>query len=130
MPIKYIFTNLIRFDYELYLTLIVASCLLIASLILGRVDRCLFNADSSSDPLLTLFDVSAQNLLLDIKKGFCCVLWNLIIYLIFNLAYAIIMAYGGTEWMFNNGENVLLNHSHFIARIRAKDRSVSLTSLY
>ena len=119
-------------NFKLNLTLVIASCLVISSLVLGRFQRCLFNADSVPNSKFTLLDLSTDILLLDLIEGFSDIFHYSWKYVVFDWFHSLIMANGGIDWLARNGETVNNENTTvrtsartILDRIFAKDRTVS-----
>ena len=132
-PIKYILTRLMDYEFELNLVLVIALCLTIASIVLGRFQRCLSNAYSAPKSKFTLLDLSTDTILMDLFEGFLNIFHYIWTYVAFDWFYRLVMANGGLDWLAkkcdtHNNENktALLSVGEILDRIYAKDRTVSL----
>ena len=135
-PIKYLLSSLVDYDFELNLVLLIALCLTISSIVLGRFQRFLFNADSNPNSKFTLLDLSTDTILVDLFEGFLNIFHYTWTYIAFDWFHRLIMANGGHDWLAkncdtHNNENktALLNVGDILDRIYAKDRTVSLIFL-
>ena len=132
MPIKYQSIRQMDYDFEFNLAMVIASCLVISSLVLGRFQRCLFNADSAPNSNFTLLDLSTDILLLDLYEGFSSIFHYSWKYVAFDWFHILIMANGGNDWLARNGQTVnnedttvRTSARAILDRIFAKDRTVS-----
>ena len=127
-PIKYLLASLMCYEFELFFVLI--PSLVISSIVLGRIDRCMFNADSSfTDSLQTLFDVSVDSARTDLFEGYFNIFHCAQIYCAFDWLQNFIMMNGGYLWLAKNGEvldvEVITAFRMIKLRMCTRDRTVS-----
>ena len=134
MVIKYLYASLVDCGFVLYLTLFVAFCLLVTSLAIGRLSRCLctyIDADSSLNWQLIMLEISIDTLITESKVGFSVIRYYFWSYVICDWFHRKIIAKGGSDWLAKNGEildntNPLIDFRAIYDRICLKDRTVSL----
>ena len=127
-PIKYLLASLMCYEFELLFAL--TSSLIISSIVIGRIDRCMFNTDSSfTDSLQTLFNVSIDSVRTDLFEGYFNIFHNAQAYCAFDWLQNFIMMNGGYIWLARNGEvldvEVITAYRMIKFRMCTRDRTVS-----